>query len=328
MRCTARSGAPPAEEECGSDASPHASGLHDLLSLPPCAWPRSRPRQELDAKLAGVAQTARARRVSVSIAPAEPAALARPVARAAVNHLQPRRRQCSTDGRASPCACVRSDPGATEWRPALSHSRIAALSCRSTAFTRIRKRAAGSHRGQSASLGVLEREADRHRPLDCASRSLGVRELDSGQREELFEERHRRIGRLLAGPRPAEQHLRPAGRKPLRHRRSNSASPAAPGSNTTRGTPDISRLSSMVPWRARSRSPSGRSHAYGRDARRYVTEGPGLSAYALSNRTVYRNVCDDCPRRGAGDGLLRSARPEAEGTPRERLRAVVGTAPR
>jgi hypothetical protein len=34
MRYTARSGAPSAEEECGSDGSTHASGSHDHPSLP------------------------------------------------------------------------------------------------------------------------------------------------------------------------------------------------------------------------------------------------------------------------------------------------------
>jgi hypothetical protein len=53
----------------------------------------SRPRQEPDRARRRLAQTARARRVSASTAPAEPPTLARRVARAAANHSQPRRRR-------------------------------------------------------------------------------------------------------------------------------------------------------------------------------------------------------------------------------------------
>ena len=66
----------------------------------------------------------------------------------------------------------------------------------------------------------------------------------------------------------------------------------------------------------------------GTDAAGYVSEGPGLSVYALSDGTVYRTYVDDRPRPRARDGLLRPAGPDAEGSRRERLRAVVGAAPR
>ena len=77
MRCAACSGAPPAEEECGSDGSTHASGSHDHPSLPPCgALEQAAPRARCTARRR-LAQTARARSVSASTAAAEPPALAR-----------------------------------------------------------------------------------------------------------------------------------------------------------------------------------------------------------------------------------------------------------
>ena len=66
----------------------------------------------------------------------------------------------------------------------------------------------------------------------------------------------------------------------------------------------------------------------GTDVVGYVSEGPGLSAYALSDGTVYRTYVTHRPRPRARDGLLRPARPDAEGSRRERHEAVLGAAPR
>jgi predicted dithiol-disulfide oxidoreductase (DUF899 family) len=53
----------------------------------------------------------------------------------------------------------------------------------------------------------------------------------------------------------------------------------------------------------------------GTDFAAYVAEGPGLSAYALSDGTVYRTYVTSARTR-AGDGLLRPARPHAAGPQR------------
>jgi predicted dithiol-disulfide oxidoreductase (DUF899 family) len=77
------------------------------------------------------------------------------------------------------------------------------------------------------------------------------------------------------------------------------------------------------------------AHMCGTDAAGYVSERPGLSAYARSDGTVYRtyvttapDLCDDRARPRARNALLRPAGPYAEGSRRERLGAAVDSPPR
>jgi hypothetical protein len=65
----------------------------------------------------------------------------------------------------------------------------------------------------------------------------------------------------------------------------------------------------------------------GTDVLGYVSEGPGLSVYALSDGFgPSTDLRDDRPRPRARDGLLRPAGPDAEGSRRERHGAIVGAA--
>ena len=59
------------------------------------------------------------------------------------------------------------------------------------------------------------------------------------------------------------------------------------------------------------------ARACGTDVATYVSEGPGLSAYALGRHRL-PNLRDHRPRARAGNGLLRPARPDADGAQRAR----------
>ena len=68
--------------------------------------------------------------------------------------------------------------------------------------------------------------------------------------------------------------------------------------------------------------------ATGTDVAGYVAEGPGLSAYALEDGVVYRDLRHDRPRPRAGDGVLRAARPHVTRAPRGRRARALAPPPR
>ena len=68
--------------------------------------------------------------------------------------------------------------------------------------------------------------------------------------------------------------------------------------------------------------------ASGTDVAGYVSEGPGLSAYALSNGNGLQNLRQHCARSRVRDGFLRAAGPGADGAPRGGRGDVLAPAPR